>query len=149
MTFEKQINDDIKTAMRAKDKDTLRSLRAIQSGIVLAKTAEGGGELSEAEAIKMLSKMVKQRKDAAAIFEQQNRTDLAEKEIIEAKIIQKYLPQQLDETAIKAKVAEIMAQTGATSIKDMGKVMGMANKAMAGKAEGKLIATIVKQLLQS
>jgi len=149
MTFEKQINNDIKTAMRAKDKDTLRSLRAIKSGILLAKTAEGGGELSEAATIKMLAKMVQQRKDAAAIFEKQGRADLAEKELIEAKVIQKYLPEQLDEAAIRAKVAEIIAQTGASSMRDMGKVMGMTNKALAGKAEGKVIAGIVKQMLQS
>ncbi|MGB1203996.1 MAG: GatB/YqeY domain-containing protein [Chitinophagales bacterium] len=150
MNFEKQINNDIKTAMRAKDKDTLRSLRAIKSGILLAKTADGGSdELSEAAVIKMLAKMVKQRKDAAAIFEQQNRADLAAKEMVEVNVIQKYLPEQLDEATIKAKIAEIIAQTGASSMRDMGKVMGMANKAMAGKAEGKLIANIVKQLLQS
>ena len=150
MNFEQQINNNIKTAMRAKDKDTLRSLRAIKSNILLSKTAEGGGdELSETAKIKMLAKMVKQRKDAAAIFETQNRADLAEKEIIEANIIQKYLPEQLDEAAVKAKVAEIMAQTGASSMRDMGKVMGMANKALAGKAEGKMIASIVKQMLQS
>ena len=150
MSLEQRINSDIKTAMRAKDKEQLRGLRAIKSALLLAKTQKGGADgLNEAAEIKILSKLVKQRKDSVAIFQQQNREDLAAKEIAEITVIQAYLPEQMDEAAIKAAIAKIMETTGASSMRDMGKVMGMANKQLAGKAEGKVIAGIVKQMLQS
>ncbi len=151
MSLEQKINEDIKTAMRAKEKDTLRSLRAIKSAIILAKTAEGADKegMDEAGEIKMLSKLVKQRTDSLTVYEEQNREELAAKERAEIEVIKRYLPEQLSEAAITEKLQAIVAQTGASSMKDMGKVMGMANQQLAGKADGKTISTIVKQLLMS
>jgi len=148
MSLEQTINADIKTAMLAKDEKGLRGLRAIKAAIILAKTAEGaGGEIKQEEEIKMLQKLVKQRKDSLEIFTQQNRSDLAVKESEEIEVIERYLPKQLDAETLKNLIQTIITETGASSPADMGKVMGAANKQLAGKADGKSISTIVKELL--
>ncbi|NDF97452.1 MAG: GatB/YqeY domain-containing protein [Chitinophagia bacterium] len=150
MSLEQKIMTDLKAAMLAKDEAALRSLRAIKAAILLAKTAEGAtGELSEEAEIKLLQKMVKQRKDSLEIFQQQSRPELAQKEIEEIAVIEKFLPQQMDEAALRIVLAGIIAKVGATSGADMGKVMGAANKELAGKADGKTIAALVKELLAS
>jgi uncharacterized protein YqeY len=145
MALEETINDDIKTAMKAKEANKLQALRAVKSSILLLKTSPEG--LTDETAIKSLQKMVKQRKDAGELYVQQNRQDLADVEFFESGIIGKYLPQQMTEDEIKAELTAIISKTGSSSKADMGKVMGMATKAMAGKADGKLISTLVKQLL--
>ena len=148
MSLEQKVMAELKTAMLAKDEKSLRSLRAIKSAIILAKTAEGaGGEIKEDDEIKMLQKLVKQRKDSLEIYEKQNREDLAEKEREEISVIEKFLPKQLDETELRTIIQKIIDETGASSPADMGKVMGAANKQLAGKAEGKTIAGIVKDIL--
>lgn len=150
MSLEQKIMADLKAAMLAKDEAALRSLRAIKAAILLAKTAEGAtGELSEEAEIKLLQKMVKQRKDSLEIFQQQSRPELAQKEIEEIAVIEKFLPRQLDEAALRTILKEMMGRVGAVSAADMGKVMGVANKELAGKADGKTIASIVKELLSS
>ena len=139
---------ELKTAMLAKDEKALRSLRAIKAAILLAKTSEGaGGELKEDDEIKLLQKLVKQRKDSLEIFQQQNRTDLAQKEKEEIEIIEKFLPKQLSADEIKAELSAIISEVGASSPADMGKVMGAATKKLAGKADGKTISALVKELL--
>ena len=147
MTLEQKINEGIKAAMLAKDKLRLESLRAIKAAILLAKTAENATEMDEATEVKMLQKMVKQRRETADIYTQNNRSELAEKELAEATIIEEFLPKQMSEEEVTSVLKEIVALAGATSAKDMGKVMGLANKQLAGKADGKLIADIVKKLL--
>ena len=148
MALEQQIMTELKAAMLAKDEVALRSLRAIKAAILLAKTSEdAAGELSADGEIKLLQKMVKQRKDSLEIFTQQGREDLAKKEREEIAVIEKFLPQQMDAAAVRAVLVQLVAQAGASSPADMGKVMGLANKELAGKAEGKMIATIVKELL--
>jgi uncharacterized protein YqeY len=148
MSLEQKIMGELKTAMLAKDEKALRSLRAIKAAILLAKTAEGaGGELKEDDEIKLLQKLVKQRKDSLEIYEQQNRADLAQKEKEEIEIIEKFLPQQLSVDEIKAELSAIISEVGATSPADMGKVMGTATKKLAGKADGKTISALVKELL--
>jgi len=150
MSLEQKIMSDLKTAMLAKDEKGLRSLRAIKAAILLAKTSEGaGGELKEDDEIKLLQKLVKQRKDSLEIFQQQNRTDLAQKEQEEIEVIEKFLPKQLSADAIKAELAIIISEAGATSPADMGKVMGAATKKLAGKADGKIISALVKELLSN
>lgn len=148
MSLEQTIMAELKAAMLAKNEVALRSLRAVKAAILLAKTAEGGsGELSVDAEIKMLQKLVKQRKDSLEIFTQQGRADLAQKEQEEIAVIEKFLPKQLDPAEVRVLVQEIITKVGATSPADMGKVMGAANKELAGKAEGKLIAVVVKELL--
>jgi uncharacterized protein YqeY len=148
MSLEQKIMADLKTAMLAKDEAALRSLRAIKAAILLAKTAEGaGGELTEEHETKLLQKLVKQRKDALEIYQQQNRADLAKKEEEEIAIIEKFLPQQMSQDEIRNELSAIIASTGATSPADMGKVMGVASKQLAGKADGKTISMLVKELL--
>lgn len=148
MGLEQVIMGDMKKAMLAKDEKTLRSIRAIKAAIILAKTAEGaGGELKEEDEIRMLQKLVKQRKDSLAIFQQQNRNDLASKEQEEIEVIEKYLPKQLSREELKETLAQIISETGAASAADMGKVMGMATKQLAGLADGKTISAMVKELL--
>ncbi|MFM2117469.1 MAG: hypothetical protein RL316_659 [Bacteroidota bacterium] len=148
MSLEQQIMSDLKAAMLAKDEVALRSLRAIKAAILLAKTAEGSsGELSADAEMKILQKMVKQRKDSLDIFSQQGRTDLAQKEQEEIAVIEKFLPKQMEAEELRVVLKEIIAKTGASTAADMGKVMGAANKELAGKAEGKLIASLVKELL--
>lgn len=139
---------ELKKAMLAKDEAALRSLRAIKAAILLAKTSEGaGGELKEEEEIKLVQKLVKQRKDSLEIFQQQNRTDLAKKEEEEIAVIEKFLPAQLSVEEVKDELAKIISGVGATSPADMGKVMGVATRQLAGKADGKTISTLVKELL--
>lgn len=138
----------LKTAMLAKDEKTVRSLRAIKAAILLAKTSEGaGGEISEDNELKLLQKLVKQRRDSLEIFQQQNRADLAQKEQEEIEVIEQFLPKQMSPDELKAAVSEIIAATGASSPADMGKVMGVATKQLAGKADGKAISALVKELL--
>jgi uncharacterized protein YqeY len=148
MSLEQKVMADMKDAMKAKDEAALRGLRAIKAGIILAKTAEGaGGELKEADEVKLLQKLVKSRKDSLEIFQQQKREDLAKKEQEEIAIIEKFLPKQLSEAELKEKLTAIMAETGASSPADMGKVMGVASKQLAGLADGKAISAAVKELL--
>lgn len=150
MSLEEKINQDIKDAMRAKEKEKLESLRAIKAALLLEKTQKGASEsISEDAELKILQKLVKQRKDTAQIYQEQERNDLAEKELSEASIIEKYLPEQLSDQELTAKVKSIIEQLGAKSMADMGKVMGMASKQLAGKADGKAIADKVKALLNS
>lgn len=147
MSLETNIMDSIKEAMKAKDKVALESLRAIKSEILLAKTSGANAELTPADEIKLLQKLVKQRKDAAAIYAGQNRADLAETELSQVAVIEQFLPTQMSKEELTAQITSIIAQVGATSPADMGKVMGVASKALAGKAEGKAIADTVKALL--
>jgi uncharacterized protein YqeY len=148
MSLEQKIMADLKTAMLAKDEKALRSLRAVKAAILLAKTAEGAAtELKEDDEVKLLQKLVKQRKDSLEIYQQQNRSDLAQKEEEEIAIIEKFLPQQLSTEELKAAITNIIAQTGATGPGDMGKVMGAATRQLAGKTDGKAIAVVVKELL--
>ncbi|MBN8865041.1 MAG: GatB/YqeY domain-containing protein [Sphingobacteriales bacterium] len=148
MNLEQKIMAELKTAMLAKDEKALRSLRAVKAAILLAKTAEGGsGELKEEEEIKLLQKLVKQRKDSLDIFMQQNRPDLAQKEQEELDVIEKFLPKQMSADELREALTAIIAQTGAQSPADLGKVMGMATKQLAGKADGKAISTMVKEML--
>ena len=148
MSLLNSLNDELKAAMRAKDSLKLEALRAIKSAVLLAKTATAGDvDLTEEEEIKLLQKLVKQRKDSAVIFKEQNRDDLATPEDAQARVIAQFLPDQLSQQEIEQIVDEIVAKTGAQGMKDMGKVMGMASKEMAGKADGKTISTIVKQKL--
>lgn len=149
MSLSKKLAVEMKAAMKAKDKARLRGLRAIKAAILLAKTEKGGGaELDEAKEIKMLQKLVKQRKDSLAIYQQQNRADLAQKEQEEIKVIQEFLPKQLSEAEIIQIIEGIIAKTGASSMRDMGKVMGMASKELKGRADNKTVAGMVKQLLK-
>ncbi len=148
MNLEEKVMGDLKTAMLARDEKSLRSLRAIKAAIINAKTAEGaGGVLKEEDEVKMLQKLVKQRKDSLEIFEKQNREDLAVKEREEIEVIEKFLPKQLSAEELKIIIAGVIKETGASTAADMGKVMGAANKQLAGKADGKTISAIVKDLL--
>lgn len=148
MGLEQKIMTEMKAAMLAKDEAALRSLRAVKAAILLAKTSEGaGGELKEEDEIKLLQKLVKQRKDSLEIFQQQNRADLAKKEEEEIAVIEKFLPKQMSPEEVKEELAKIIAATGASSPADMGKVMGVATKQLAGKADGKTISSLVKELL--
>lgn len=148
MSLETKVMEDLKKAMLAKDEKSLRSLRAIKAGIIQAKTAEGaGGQIKEEEELKLLQKLVKQRKDSLEIYEKQGREDLASKEREEIEVIEKFLPKQLSESELRDIISGIIRETGASFPADMGKVMGAANKQLAGKADGKMIAGIVKELL--
>ena len=148
MSLQTKVMDALKEAMKAKDTIALESLRAIKSAILLAKTEAGAAaELAEEEELKLLQKLVKQRKDSAALYAQQGRNDLAEPELAQVAVIEKFLPAQLSEAEVEEALKGIIAQVGATSPKDMGKVMGVATKQLAGKADGKLISDIVKKLL--
>ncbi|MGN6292249.1 MAG: GatB/YqeY domain-containing protein [Chitinophagaceae bacterium] len=148
MSLEQKIMTELKAAMLAKNESALRSLRAIKAAILLAKTSEGaGGELKEEDETKLLQKLVKQRRDSLEIFQQQNRADLAQKEQEELDVIEKFLPKQMTPEELKEAVAGIIAATGASSPADMGKVMGAATKQLAGKADGKVISALVKELL--
>ncbi|MGZ8556853.1 MAG: GatB/YqeY domain-containing protein [Chitinophagaceae bacterium] len=148
MDLEQKIMAELKNAMLAKDEPGLRSLRAIKAAILLVKTSEGsGGVLKEEDEIKLLQKLVKQRKDSLEIFQQQNRKDLAQKEEEEIAVIEKFLPKQLSEEELKGELVKIIADVGANSPADLGKVMGIASKQFAGKADGKTISSLVKKLL--
>ena len=148
MSLQTKVMEALKEAMKAKDTIALESLRAIKSAILLAKPEAGATEeLSEADEMKLLQKLVKQRKDSAALYAQQGRNDLAEPELAQMAIIEKFLPKQLSEAEVEEAVKGFIAEVGATSPKDMGKVMGVATKALAGKTDSKLISDIVKRLL--
>ncbi len=148
MSLEQTIMADLKVAMRTKDEKALRSLRAVKAAIIIAKTSEGaGGEISAEEEMKILQKLVKQRKDSLEIYQQQNRADLAQKEEEEIEIIEKFLPQQLSADALKDALTKIITEVGASSVADMGKVMGIATKQLAGQADGKAINAVVRELL--
>jgi uncharacterized protein YqeY len=148
MALQTQITEEIKNAMKAKDTLALESLRAVKSALLLAQTESGSkGELSAEDEIKLLQKLVKQRKDSAAIYNQQGRTDLAEPELAQAAIIEKFLPAQLGEAEIESVVAQIIAENGFSGMADMGKTMGMATAKLAGQADGKAISGAVRKLL--
>lgn len=148
MTLYDQISEDIKAAMKARDKVRLETLRNIKKVFIEAKTAPGANDtLDDADALKIIQKLAKQGRESAATFTEKNRQDLADGELAQVAVIESYLPRQLDEAEIEAAVKDIIAKTGAAGMKDMGKVMGMATKQMAGKADGKAISTIVKRLL--
>ncbi|HWV68607.1 GatB/YqeY domain-containing protein [Chitinophaga sp.] len=148
MSLELNINAEIKAAMLGKKEADLRALRAIKAAILVAKTAEGAsGELTEADESKLLQKLAKQRKDSLEIFRAQNREDLAVKEEEELVVIERFLPKQMDEAELRTAITDIIAATGASSPADMGKVMGVATKQLAGKADGKAISALVKELL--
>ncbi len=148
MSLQTQIDQDIKQAMLAKQSKKLRGLRAIKSALLLAKTEKGAAEeLTEEAEIKVLQKLVKQRKESADIYQAQNRPDLYQIEQEEMEVIEAYLPKQMDRTEIEAYLKDLIGRVGATSVKDMGKVMGAANKELAGKADGRTISEVVKQLL--
>lgn len=148
MALQEEVMAKMKEAMKAKDTEALASLRAIKSAILLAQTETGRkSELSEADELKLLQKLVKQRKDSAAIYQEQGREDLAAPELAQAKVIESFLPEQMSEAEIETEVEKIIAQTGAQGMKDMGKVIGIASKQLAGKADGKTISSIVKNKL--
>jgi uncharacterized protein len=148
MSLEQQVMADLKTAMLAKDEKGLRSLRAIKAAIIIAKTSEGAnGEIKPDDEIKMLQKLIKSRKDSLEIFEKQNRPDLAQKEKEEIEVIEKFLPKQMDVEELKATLQKIINEIGASSVADIGKVMGAATKQLAGKADGKTINAIARELL--
>lgn len=150
MALKEQIEGDIKKAMLAKDKDALRALRAIKSLILLEETKEGAGDALSADAeMKLLTKAAKQRRESADIYKTQNREDLAQAELQELEIIERYLPKQLSEAQIRSKLQEIITRLGAKSPADMGKVMGVATKELAGQADGKVISAQVKELLST
>jgi uncharacterized protein YqeY len=148
MGLEQTINAEIKSAMLARDEKTLRASRAIKAAIIVAKTAEGaGGELKEADEVKLLQKLVKQRRESLAIYQQQNRPDLATVEQEEIEVIEKFLPKQLSAEELTRELSKIIEEVGARSPSDLGKVMGVASKKLAGIADGKAISSTVKELL--
>lgn len=148
MGLQQQVMEQMKTAMKAKDKVALESLRAIKSALLLARTETASAdEMTEEEEIQLVQKLVKQRKDSAAIFIEQGRNDLAEPELAQIAVIEQFLPEQLGEDEIEKVVLEVIEITGASGMKDMGKVMGMVSKKLAGRADGKTISTIVKSKL--
>lgn len=149
MTLEEKIMQDLKTAMKAKDEAALRGIRAVKAAILLAKTDGSGKPIDEDREIQILQKLVKQRKESLEIYEKQNREDLAKVERDEIEIIEKYLPQQLSEAELEAELKQIIAETSATSVKDLGKVMGIASKRFAGRADGKMISQVTKRLLEN
>jgi uncharacterized protein len=147
MSLETKIMEALKEAMKAKDQGALRGIRAIKSAILIFKTDGSGNELNEASEVKLLQKLVKQRQDSLEIYKQQNRADLAKTEEEEIAVIMKFLPTQLEGAELEHKIKDIIHHVGATSVKDMGKVMAEANKVLAGKADGKSISEMVKKLL--
>jgi len=148
MNLEQQIMTEMKEAMKSKNEAVLRGLRAIKAEIIKAKTEPGaGGEISSEKEISMLQKMMKQRRDSLEIYQQQNRTDLAQKEQEEMAVIEKFLPKQMSQEELRAELQQIISETGAASPADMGKVMGVATKKLAGRADGKTISAMVKELL--
>ena len=148
MGLQQQVMEELKTAMKAKDKVALDSLRAIKSAILLAQTEDGSqGDLSEAEEVKLVQRLVKQRKDSAAIYLEQGREDLAAPELAQIEVIEKFLPKQLSEEEVEKAVTRVIEATGASGMKDMGKVMGIVSQELAGQADGKTISAIVKKKL--
>tara|TARA_R110000772_G_C12968424_1_gene404327 strand:- start:15 stop:464 length:450 start_codon:yes stop_codon:yes gene_type:complete len=149
MSLEKKLMEAIKTAMKEKNKQALAALRAVKSELIILKTSGSSTELNETDENKILQKLVKQRKDSASIFSEQNREDLAVPELEQAEIISQFLPKQMSENEVEIVVAEIISKTGASSMKDMGKVMGLTNSQLAGKTDGKTVSGIVKKLLSN
>lgn len=148
MTLEQQIQEDIKAAMKAKDTAATNATRAVKGEILLFKTSEGGSrDVTDGDIIKMIQKLVKQRREAAEQYAAAGRQELADNELAEASVMEKYLPEQLSVEEVRARIQEIIAQAGASSVKDMGRVMGIANKALAGLSDGRTISGIVKELL--
>lgn len=147
MSLEEKLMIDLKEAMKKKDQPALRSIRAAKAAILLFKTDGSGNELDEASGIKLIQKLIKQRQDSLDIYEKQGREDLAQTEREEIEVLQNYLPEQLSEDELKTIISKIVSDTGASGMKDMGRVMGLANKELAGKADGKTISVIVKELL--
>lgn len=147
MSLQQKVMSQLKEAMKAKDKVALESLRAIKSALLLAQTSGDKKELSEEDEIKLVQKLVKQRKESADLYTKQGREDLAKPELAQAEILSQFLPEQISEEELKKVISEIINQVGASSMKDMGKVMGLASKQLAGKADGKAISGVVKQLL--
>lgn len=148
MGLQQQVMEQMKTAMKSKDKVALESLRAIKSALLLAQTETGSGtEMKEEDEVKLVQKLVKQRKDSAAIFIEQGRQDLADPELAQIAVIEQFLPEQLSEEEVEKVVVQVIETTGASGMKDMGKVMGMVSKQLAGQADGKTISTIVKNKL--
>jgi len=150
MSLAEKINDDIKRTMLARDSRKLEALRAIKAALLIAKTGKdaSSGEIPEDIEMQLLQRLVKQRKESAEVYKAQNRPDLAEEELFQAAIIEAYLPEQMSPDELKSIIKTIIAQVGATSIKDMGKVMGLASKQLAGKADNKTISLVIKDLLQ-
>jgi uncharacterized protein YqeY len=147
MSLQKEVMEKMKEAMKSKDTTALEALRALKSAFLLANTSGSGVELTESDEIKIVQKLVKQRKDSAAIFKEQGREDLVEPELAQSAVLEKFLPAQMSEEEITAVIEKIIADTGASGMKDMGKVMGIASKQLAGKADGKTISGIVKSSL--
>jgi uncharacterized protein YqeY len=147
MSLSEKINNDIKEAMKAKDKVALAAIRSIKSAILLEETKGGDAQVDDTKVVQIIQKLLKQRKDSAALYQEQGREDLVNEEMEQAAIIEKYLPQQLSANEIKEVVLQAIQSTGATSAKDMGKVMGVVSKALAGKADNKLVADVVKDTL--
>ena len=148
MTLENQIQEELKAAMKAKDAAKLTAIRGVKAAIMLAKTAEGAtGELTDADVVKIIQKLVKQRKESAAQYTEAGRPELASAELAEVVVMEVFLPKQLTEAEIEERLKAIIAEVGATSAKDMGKVMGTATKALAGLADGRVISALVKKLL--
>jgi uncharacterized protein YqeY len=148
MTLEQQIQEDIKAAMKAQDAVAMAAVRAVKNEILLFKTAEGGSkEVTDADVLKMIQKLIKQRKETAQVYVDNGRQELADNELAEAAVMERYLPKQLSPEELEAQVREIVAEVGATSIRDMGKVMGVASKRLAGVADGRAISAAVKALL--
>jgi len=147
MGLQQKVMEQMKTAMKAKDTVALESLRAIKSALLLEQTSGTGGEMTEADEVKLVQKLVKQRKDSAAIFQEQGRDDLAQAELAQVAVIEQFLPEQLTEEEIEKVVVQTIDTTGASSMKDMGKVMGLVSKELAGQADGKTISSIVKRKL--
>jgi len=147
MSIQAEVNEQIKTAMKAKDTVSLEALRALKSAFLLANTSGANVSMSEAEELKIVQKLVKQRQDSASIYSEQGRMDLAEPELAQARVLERFLPIQMSEAELTSAIQSIINSSGASSIKDMGKVMGMASKDLAGKADGKSISEVVKKLL--
>lgn len=147
MALLEQINNDIKAAMKAREKERLEAIRSIKKVILEAQSASGAGELSDQDIIKIIQKLAKQGKDSAAIYKEQNRDDLYAQEMVQVEVFEKYLPEMMGDEELTTAIKQIIDQVGATSMKEMGKVMGIASKSLAGKAEGKAIADKVKSLL--
>ncbi|MCB0597323.1 MAG: GatB/YqeY domain-containing protein [Lewinellaceae bacterium] len=149
MSLEERINQDLKAAMKAKDQAALRGIRAVKAAILLEKTSGASHDITEEMELKILQKLVKQRKDSLDIYEKQNREDLAQTEREEIEVIKRYLPKQLSREELKAEVKKVIDELGASSMKDMGMVMGTASKKLAGKADGKTMSGIVRELLNA
>ncbi len=147
MSIQTEVNEQIKTAMKAKDTVSLEALRALKSAFLLANTSGANISMSEAEELKIVQKLVKQRQDSASIYSEQGRMDLAEPELAQARVLEQFLPKQMSEAELTSAIQTIINSSGASSIKDMGKVMGIASKDLAGKADGKSISEVVKKLL--